>query len=58
MDKKPFDVSIEQLTHEFTMLKIQKKFNNNELETYGDLLKTYTDELDTMKTFLNDQFTK
>lgn len=50
---KPFDVSLEQLAHDLTMLKMQEeirqaKFNFAEA-TYEDLYKSYLDEYDIMK---------
>ncbi|WP_346920626.1 hypothetical protein [Clostridium sp. UBA7339] len=53
MDNKPYDVSLEQLAHDFTMLKVQRQIDNGKITTYGDMYDLYVDELDTVKTFLS-----
>ncbi|WP_096635870.1 hypothetical protein [Clostridium cochlearium] len=62
-DKSFFTVSFEQMSHDFAMLKLRSKLDNSKLETYGDLMAVYIEELDTMKCYLKslygeDIFTK
>lgn len=52
MNKKPYDVSTEQLAHDFALLKVQKEIDNGKITTYGDMYDFYINELDTLKTFL------
>lgn len=62
-NKDNLTVSFSQLAHDFAILKLKSKIDKDSVETYGDFLETYIDELDTMKSYLKsvygeDIFTK
>lgn len=62
-NKDNLTVSFSQLAHDFAMLKLKSKVDNESVETYGDFLEKYLDELDAMKSYLKsvygeDIFTK
>lgn len=62
-NKDELTVSLSQISHDFAMLKLKSKVDRDSVETYGDFLEIYLDELDTMKSYLKsiygeDIFTK